>query len=91
MIHRAGSTAKAETLEHRLIDISEDDGYQKVASPRGLDDATCLSRGSQSDTSFTCYVTVGRYVGVVDDASSLTDAQQQISAQYVLLTRAPQN
>lgn len=90
-VYRASTGTAADTLKSTFVNAAINaGGWQKVASPRGLPIATCLSRDAASGSQNECYVAVGRYVGQSDDASA-TAAAQQISAQYLILTQADQN
>jgi hypothetical protein len=90
-VYRASTGAAADTLRSTFVtDALTAGGWQKVASPRGLPIATCLTRDATSGSQNECYVVVGRYVAQSDDASAQA-AAQQISAQYLILTQADQN
>ena len=89
-VYRASTGTAADTLASRFVTAATNDGWRRVASPRGLPIATCLTRDASSGSQNECYVVVGRYVGQSDDASA-TAAAQQISAQYLILTQADQN
>lgn len=64
-------------------------GWVASASLPGLPNATCQAARNGTPTRW-CVVALGRYVGAAS-AKDETDAHRQISAQYVILTKADQN
>ncbi|ALG84967.1 hypothetical protein ACH46_11245 [Gordonia phthalatica] len=88
VVFRASSPAKASELRtgfetwRREVDA----GSRKAASPRDLPTATCVEDvDSATDKSYGCTVVVGRYYATASSRKSLLDAQQKISAQYLIL------
>jgi hypothetical protein len=85
-VYRADSADGARTLLDTTTRTLTGAGWTVSDSPPALPHATCHTRTNTT----LCRVTYGRYLGLVvsDDP---TDAHQQISAQYVILTKADQN
>lgn len=85
---RAGSAAQAQRLHTDLAALTKF-AYAVAAPPKGLAQAVCFSlkRGKPGlRAAFSCQVAVDRYVAQVS-AKTLREAQQVISAQYLVLTR----
>lgn len=92
-VYRAKDQAGAKTVLDFFVNQKKTAGaWKSVESPKGLPIAPCFSRALEGgDTFFACNVQKGRYVGEVSSKESLLDAQQQISAQYAIFTKADQN
>ena len=89
-LFRAGSDEQAETLEQDLMKMETDDGASDAESPKGLPNATCLKEPISSGIVHTCFVRVGRYLGLSQKLDDRATVDQQISAQYVILQKADQ-
>lgn len=84
---RAGSSAQAERLNTDLGAVAEH-AYAVAAPPKGLGQAACFSLKLGKPglrAAFSCQVAVDRYVAQAS-GTSLLEAQQLISAQYLVLT-----
>lgn len=88
-VYRATTDDGARQIMDAYTSSARNRGYTEIADPPGLPTATCLSEDTGGTPHFLCLVQLGRYVGEVN-ASSQKDAFQQISAQYVILTKADQ-
>ncbi|MFW0796023.1 hypothetical protein AAFP30_19575 [Gordonia sp. CPCC 205515] len=88
-VYRANTDDGADTIVDSLASSARNRGFSEIADPPGLSPATCLSDTSGSTPRVLCLVQVGRYVGEVKSTNQ-QDAYQQISAQYVILTKADQ-
>lgn len=84
---RAGSHVQAQRL-HTGLAAATEFAYAVAAPPKGLGQAACFSlkRGQPGlRPAFSCQVAVDRYVAQAS-GKSLLEAQQLISAQYLVLT-----
>ncbi|MFW0783662.1 hypothetical protein AAFP35_04000 [Gordonia sp. CPCC 206044] len=88
-VYRAKDDAGATTLINSMTSSAKGSGWKDIAPPPGLPVAHCQSTAAPK-TNYACYVQLGRYVGEVHSTDK-TDAYQQISAQYVIFTKADQN
>lgn len=88
-VYRASTSDNGAKLRDALVAVWTDNGARPVESPAGLSSAKCAKSGTK-ESLYNCAVRVGRYVGLVA-GDSLADAQQQASAQYVILTKADQD
>ncbi|EGD56131.1 DUF7373 family lipoprotein [Gordonia neofelifaecis] len=85
LVFHAGGEDQAKKLLTSLSDTSDDPAAKKAASPQDLSSAICqTSKSSTGTDTASCFVAVGSYA-VQADGSDLHDAQQKISAQYLLL------
>lgn len=89
---RASDADKTSALVDELAAIDTEDGWSEARSPEGFDDTTCLLISSGVGRDDKCFVTYGRYVGIVTSSGSGSgsgkDLRQAVSAQYVLLRNA---
>lgn len=84
-VYIAQNPLGAETIEDALIAARVQRGWQKVVSPQGLPDATCLEREIRSSRGeVVCTVQHQQYVAETT-ADHKRDAQQAISARYLVL------
>ncbi|ALG84968.1 hypothetical protein ACH46_11250 [Gordonia phthalatica] len=81
-VFRAASKVKAEGLQKAFVDF-EGDSWKRVGTPRDLPIADCAKTDDLFQP-FQCTVVVGRYYAT-GSAKKLLDAQQKISAQYLIL------
>lgn len=87
LVLRAGSPAQAERLNTELGAVAEH-AYAVAAPPKGLEDALCYSLKLGKPplrAAFSCQLAVDRYVAQAT-GSTLLEAQQVLSAQYLVLT-----
>ncbi|AUH69058.1 MULTISPECIES: DUF7373 family lipoprotein [Gordonia] len=85
LVFRAGGDDQAAELLKTLSDDSDDPTAKKADSPQDLPSAVCqTSKSSFGDDQATCFVAYGSYAAQAD-GSDLHEAQQKISAQYLLL------
>ena len=89
-VARSETDEKAKSFVDFLVSDAKSSGFSQAESPKGLPNAQCFSATSAYGERFWCVTRVGRYVGSSDSTESLLDAQQQISAQHVTLTKADQ-
>lgn len=89
-VYRAKESSGATSIIDTFVADNRTAGYVNSASPKGLPIAKCQSKSGDLGSDVACFVQVGRYVGEVH-SNTQADAQQQISAQYVILTKADQN
>ncbi|MGV9714302.1 DUF7373 family lipoprotein [Gordonia sp. NPDC003424] len=87
-VYRATDADGAQKIVEAFTSSAHTRGFDDIAAPAGLPTASCLSDTSGTSR-YTCIVAVGRYVGEVNSTSQ-RDVYQQISAQYVILTKADQ-
>ncbi|ALG84804.1 DUF7373 family lipoprotein [Gordonia phthalatica] len=82
---KTGSEGQAKDYLAEITDRSTDPTARKAASPQDLSSAKCYTTKSTFGAdSAECYLAVGRYV-VEADGDDLKDAQQKVSAEYLLL------
>ncbi|MDY6809718.1 MAG: hypothetical protein SW127_11965 [Actinomycetota bacterium] len=84
-VYRAETAHGSQKILDAFVASNRNQGWSDVDSPPGLPVATCQSKTQY----YWCIVRDGRYVASVS-SSSEQDAYQQISAQYVILTKADQ-
>ncbi|MDY6811638.1 MAG: hypothetical protein SW127_21955 [Actinomycetota bacterium] len=86
VVYRAASDEQATTLmdSYRRTDSAD------IGAPPGLPAAKCSTTNDSNNTTYTCHVKLGRYVGEIH-SDNKQDAYQQTAAQYVLFTKAEQN
>ncbi|MGC4963431.1 DUF7373 family lipoprotein [Gordonia sp. DT101] len=93
-VYRADDSAGAKRIVDTFTADNKSTGWADVPAPQALPIAKCqtMSQGIEgiNDTNYNCFVQKGRYVGEVS-AKQKEDAYQQISAQYVILTKADQD
>ncbi len=89
VVYRATTDAGATTILDTFVASSHNRGWTDISGPPGLPIARCQVDPTGASF-YHCLVQVGRYVGEVslDDKQ---DTYRQISAQYVILTKADQN
>ncbi|MEE4025299.1 hypothetical protein V1Y59_19600 [Gordonia sp. PKS22-38] len=87
IVYRAATPDGATAIME--ADGGAGDASTPIDPPPGLPAAACTKSIGQG-TLYSCHVQEGRYVGYVR-SDDVTDAYQQISAQYVILTKADQN
>lgn len=85
-VYRASTPEGATKIVDTFLASNRNAGWTDAGSPPGLPSAKCQT----NSTVFFCIVQKGRYVGSVS-AREKKDAFQQISAQYVIFTKADQN
>lgn len=90
-LFRAGSEEQAERLEQGLMKLDSDDGASDAEPPKGLPNAKCLKEPISSGIVHSCFVRVGRYVGVAQQLDDRESVDQAISAQYIILQKADQD
>ncbi|MEE3852257.1 hypothetical protein VZC37_18095 [Gordonia sp. LSe1-13] len=84
-VYRAETSDGGRQIVEAFLSSNRNQGWEDIDSPPGLPIATCQSK----ERFFYCLVQDGRYVASVSSPSP-QDAYQQISAQYVILTKADQ-
>lgn len=90
-VYRAPDATKAGGVVTDFVQALTYDNGTKADSPKGLPKAPCVSGVTAGGSAtYTCWVQVGRYVGQAQGLE-LEKVQQQISAQYVILTQADQD
>lgn len=89
-VYRASTADNGAKLLDDMASMFTESGGAQAESPKGLSAAKCIKAAGASKTTYRCLVRVGRYVGSVY-SDTLSDAHQQASAQYVILTKADQN
>ena len=82
-LFRATSAAKAQALKKDFAESSTPSA-RSLASPRDLPSATCV-KAAGALTRYECTVVFDRYYATSASSKSLLDAQQKISAQYLIL------
>ena len=88
-VYRAATPDGAENIVSAFTSANlGGGGWGPAASPPGLPNATCQASRDGTSTRW-CVVAVGRYVGAASSKDEV-DAHRQISAQYVILTKADQ-
>lgn len=87
VVYRAGSNDKAKGLATAFDTwLRKDDSERPLTSPRDIPTAKCSeSTDSSGDKSYRCAVVVDRYYATASSFTTLLDAQQKISAQYLIL------
>ncbi|MCF8610440.1 hypothetical protein L5G28_09760 [Gordonia sp. HY285] len=85
VLYRAESSKQAVTLRDHFVAAASDAGSSRLASPQDLPDVPCY-RVAESST-VECVLADDRYVARAT-GEDLTEAQQRISAQVVLLQNA---
>lgn len=71
--------------------LDSDDGASDAEPPKGLPNAKCLKEPISSGIVHSCFVRVGRYVGVAQQLDDRESVDQAISAQYIILQKADQD
>ena len=84
-VYRAETAEGGQKIVDAFLASNRNQGWSDIDSPAGLPVANCQSKTQF----FWCIVRDGRYVASVS-SSSERDVHQQISAQYVILTKADQ-
>ncbi|AZG46873.1 DUF7373 family lipoprotein [Gordonia insulae] len=88
-VYRAETPEGATSIVDTFLASNRSKGWSDVASPAGLPNAKCQTI-SRNGVRYFCIVQKGRYVGSVS-SDRPDDAHKQISAQYVILTKADQD
>ncbi|TQF75195.1 hypothetical protein FK531_00350 [Rhodococcus spelaei] len=91
VVYRAKDDAGAQRIFDEWINDLKSQGFADAPSPQGLSNATCVTQDTVQGTADYCLVVKGRYVGEAHALDNKKDADQQISAQYLILEKANQN
>lgn len=87
-LFRTASKDKATGLREAFAAWGREDGSTRnVASPQDLPSAKCTesTEASSGDKSYECNLVYERYYATASSSTSLLEAQQKISAQYLIL------
>ncbi|MFD4293670.1 hypothetical protein ACFWPA_05710 [Rhodococcus sp. NPDC058505] len=90
-VYRASTPDDAAAMLTEFDGLSRSNGWTTIPSPAGLPNASCLTKTTQSADQYSCSVQVGRYIGEASGLDDRTDVYRQISAQYLILTKADQD
>lgn len=90
-VYRASDDEGAQKIMNEFNNDLTSQGYTEAPSPQGLPDARCVTKDTTQGTMDYCMIANGRYVGEASSLNDKKDVDQQISAQYLILTKADQN
>lgn len=90
-VFRAGDEDKANRLVEDLVAHDLDAGWFEDEAQPGVPNARCMFEPSGADRDNRCYVVVGKYVGLVSGTAPTTEINQELAAQYAILTHADQD
>uniref|UniRef100_UPI0010F54A1D DUF7373 family lipoprotein n=1 Tax=Rhodococcus sp. Q TaxID=2502252 RepID=UPI0010F54A1D len=91
IVYRATDEEGAQQIVEEFSNDLTSQGYTVAPTPPGLPTARCFTKDTIHGTADLCMVANGRYVGEASGLDNKTDVDQQISAQYLILTKADQN
>lgn len=91
VVYRADTPDGATKIYNEINADITTRGGASATSPTGLPQATCSKNTTAGGTEYhSCLIQNGRYLGYTD-GKELTEAQQKISAQYLIFQQVDQN
>lgn len=89
-VFRAGDEERATHLDEDLKDFYLDFGFFEDEAPADIPRSACYFAPAGTNRVNQCLVIVGKYVGLVTNIGPVSGVNQELAAQYAILTQADQ-